>query len=191
MAEYANLMRDGYGLKKGDRVAISCRNLPEWILLFWVCTSRSIVHLSVADRVWKAAQSLGLVWVAVNAWLQPDVMSFCVTNTDAALVLVDEDRANLLKNSMQDLKKAGAKHVVVIRGKTSWPGTSKLDQDVARFKGKSEMPKVDLKPDDLATIYYTSGKVLELGSLLLRLTLFAPQERRACPRASSARTANS
>ena len=31
-------MREQYGLKKGDRVAIACRNLPEWILLFWVRT---------------------------------------------------------------------------------------------------------------------------------------------------------
>ena len=86
-------------------------------------------------------------------------MTFCIANTDAALVLVDEDRANLLKNNMAELVKAGSKNVVVIRGTKSWPGTSKLDEDVKAFKGRTAMPAETIAPDDLATIYYTSGEL--------------------------------
>jgi long-chain acyl-CoA synthetase len=35
-AVFANLLRDEYGVRKGDRVAIVMRNLPEYVVAFWV-----------------------------------------------------------------------------------------------------------------------------------------------------------
>lgn len=35
----ANMFVHQYGCKKGDRIAIAARNLPEWILCFWVRAS--------------------------------------------------------------------------------------------------------------------------------------------------------
>ncbi|KAK4702867.1 hypothetical protein P7C70_g3356, partial [Phenoliferia sp. Uapishka_3] len=140
IAQYANLLSEGYGLNKGDRVAIACRNIPEWILLFWT------------------AQSLGLVWVSVNAWLTPEVLTFCITNTDAALVLLDDERAKLLQHSMKDLRKGGAKNIAVLcGGQKRWEGTSRFEEDAKPFKERTALPNVDILPEDLATIYYTSG----------------------------------
>jgi acyl-CoA synthetase (AMP-forming)/AMP-acid ligase II len=47
----AGLLRDRFGIRKGDKVAIVSRNYPEWIIAFWA------IHL------------LGGVSVCVNAWL--------------------------------------------------------------------------------------------------------------------------
>lgn len=36
VAVIANMLQKEFGIKKGDRVAIAMRNLPEWLLTFWV-----------------------------------------------------------------------------------------------------------------------------------------------------------
>jgi long-chain acyl-CoA synthetase len=38
------------GVRKGDRIALGMRNLPEWVISFWAC------------------QAIGAVSVAINAW---------------------------------------------------------------------------------------------------------------------------
>ena len=50
VAKLAGVLRDRYGVRKGDRVAILAENGPEWILSFW------------------AAQALGAVAVGLNGW---------------------------------------------------------------------------------------------------------------------------
>ena len=34
---YKGISLDVYGVKKGDRIAICARNLPEYIFAFWAC----------------------------------------------------------------------------------------------------------------------------------------------------------
>src|ERR1700748_918692 len=50
VASVAAALRDRFGVRKGDRVAILAANRPEWIVTFW------------------AAQSLGAVPVGMNGW---------------------------------------------------------------------------------------------------------------------------
>ncbi|MGH3278072.1 MAG: AMP-binding protein, partial [Trebonia sp.] len=50
IAGLAACLRDAYGLRKGDRMAVSMRNYPEWTPLFW------------------ASALLGVVLVPLNAW---------------------------------------------------------------------------------------------------------------------------
>ena len=57
-ARIATVLRDDYGIEKGDRVAISMRNYPEWITAFTAITS------------------LGGIAVAMNALWQPDEMAY-------------------------------------------------------------------------------------------------------------------
>lgn len=35
--QLASIFTEVYGIKKGDRIAICSRNLPEYILVFWAC----------------------------------------------------------------------------------------------------------------------------------------------------------
>ncbi len=48
--QLANVLRDAYGVAKGDRVAIAMRNYPEWPVAFW------------------ATLLAGAVAVPLNAW---------------------------------------------------------------------------------------------------------------------------
>ena len=59
------LVRD-YGVAKGDRVAISMRNFPEWILAF------------------TAATSIGAIVVALNALWQPEELEYGLADSGAS-----------------------------------------------------------------------------------------------------------
>ena len=64
----AGMLRDRYGVRKGDKVAIVSRNYPEWIVAFW------------------ATQLLGGICVCVNAWLptQPLQHSISLAHSKAS-----------------------------------------------------------------------------------------------------------
>ncbi|MBC7433695.1 MAG: AMP-binding protein, partial [Rubritepida sp.] len=67
-----------YGVEKGDRVAISMRNYPEWILGF------------------MAATSIGAIAVAMNALWQPHEMEYGLKDSGAKLLLADQGRLGRL-----------------------------------------------------------------------------------------------
>jgi acyl-CoA synthetase (AMP-forming)/AMP-acid ligase II len=78
VAAVADLLRNRYGLKPGDRLAIAAANCPEWIVAFW------------------AASCTGLVVVAMNGWWTGAEMRKALDLTEPALVLVDEKRRDRL-----------------------------------------------------------------------------------------------
>ena len=51
-ARVANMMMSEYGVKAGDRIAISMRNFPEWIIAF--CATTAIGGIAVAmNSLWN------------------------------------------------------------------------------------------------------------------------------------------
>ena len=51
-ARFANMMISEYGVKAGDRIAISMRNFPEWIIAF--CATTAIGGIAVAmNSLWN------------------------------------------------------------------------------------------------------------------------------------------
>ncbi|MFE4217928.1 class I adenylate-forming enzyme family protein [Streptomyces sp. NPDC056844] len=70
-ASLARVLREEYGIVKGDRVAIAAANSPEWILAFW------------------ATVSIGAVAVGFNAWWSPREMAHGMANAEPALVVAD------------------------------------------------------------------------------------------------------
>ena len=125
------LMRD-YGIQKGDRVAISMRNFPEWILAF------------------TAVTSIGAVAVAMNALWQPEEMEYGLADSGAKVFFADQERLDRLAHCSADLK------VAVIAVRPREPGANDLKALLAGI-GPMEMPAVDVAPDDPATMFYTSG----------------------------------
>jgi long-chain acyl-CoA synthetase len=84
-AEHARLvgsvaaaLRDRYGVRPGDRVAILAANCPEWIIGFW------------------AAQSLGAVAVGLNAWSTGPEIRYFVGDCEPAVVIADHKRLDRL-----------------------------------------------------------------------------------------------
>ena len=78
------LPRD-YGVGKGDRVAISMRNFPEWILAF------------------TAVTSIGAIAVAMNALWRPEEMEYGLRDSGAKVLFADQERLDRLADCSPDL----------------------------------------------------------------------------------------
>ncbi|MFF3261907.1 class I adenylate-forming enzyme family protein [Streptomyces sp. NPDC002932] len=78
VASLARVLREEYGIAKGDRVAIAAANSPEWIAVFW------------------ATVSIGAVAVGFNAWWSAREMAHGLGNAEPALVVADARQAGKL-----------------------------------------------------------------------------------------------
>ena len=74
VASTAQALRDRYGVRPGDRVAILAANCPEWIVAFWASTS------------------LGASVAALNGWWTADEILYGVENSDPKLLIGDRKR---------------------------------------------------------------------------------------------------
>jgi steroid-24-oyl-CoA synthetase len=127
----AAAFRDGYGLERGDRVAIAMRNYPEWSPVFW------------------AAQVAGLVAVPLNAWWSGPELVWAVGDSGARLVVADGERAARL---------AGRVDVPLVRVRGEGGSAAREWADmVAALDPAAPVPDVEVTPDDDSTILYTSG----------------------------------
>ncbi|KAJ3865329.1 hypothetical protein EV359DRAFT_80598 [Lentinula novae-zelandiae] len=144
-AKAASIFREIYGISKGDRVAICCRNYPEFLVAFWAC------HL------------IGAVSVLVNAWLPAEPLRHCLVQTQCALVIIDPERADRLVSFVHELKLRGVKGVLVLEGhegKGSWPGMQDWSTIFQNYKGNYQsvlQQDPQILPEDNATIIFTSG----------------------------------
>ena len=126
------------GVKKGDRVAISLRNYPEWIFAF------------------TAALSVGAVAVAMNGHWPSDDMAYAQLDCGATVLIADAER---LERWAQGPAVPGLQ-VLGVRTPTLPAGALSLKAltDALAPPGVAvPMPPVDIEPDDLATMLYTSG----------------------------------
>ncbi len=128
-ARVAHLLVHEYRVAPGDRVAISMRNYPEWILAF------------------MAATSIGAVAVGMNALWQPEEMEYGLVDSGAKVLFADAERLDRLGQCSPDL----GIEVLSVR-----MAGATLDARLATV-GACEMPEVLVAPDDPATIFYTSG----------------------------------
>jgi acyl-CoA synthetase (AMP-forming)/AMP-acid ligase II len=74
VASTAQALRELYGVRPGDRVAILAANCPEWIVAFWATTS------------------LGASVAALNGWWTQDEILYGVENSDPRLLIGDRKR---------------------------------------------------------------------------------------------------
>ncbi|MER6993884.1 class I adenylate-forming enzyme family protein [Saccharopolyspora hirsuta] len=130
VAGLARCLREEYGLATGDRVAIAMRNFPEWSVIFW------------------AIQAAGLIAVPLNAWWTDAELRYGLTDSGAAVVFADAERAALIDRGIP---------VVQVRGEALAPGARAWSELVASLPADAELPEVTIGPGDDATIMYTSG----------------------------------
>jgi len=133
-ARIAHVLVDRYGVGKGDRVAISMRNYPEWILAF------------------TATTSIGAIAVAMNSLWQPEEMEYGLRDCGARVLFADQERLERLAQCSKDLDV----RVIAVRPSIPNPATPELD-DLLTDVDEVEMPAFDVGPEDPATIFYTSG----------------------------------
>ena len=134
-ATIGHLLVHDLGVRKGDRVAISMRNYPEWMLAF------------------TAATSVGAIAVAMNSLWNVDEMAYGLTDSGAKVLFADAERLALLESMAEPIE---GLQVVAVRHTGSPAADVELAGRMAEI-GSVPMPEVDTAPTDSALILYTSG----------------------------------
>ena len=137
-AHLANILRDRFGVSKGDRVAIAMRNYPEWSIAFW------------------AAAAVGAIVVPLNAWWTGEELEYGLADSGTKVLIADDDRAERIAphtGSLPDLRAS-------IVARTAGPvpdGMLRWEDVLGEVPADADLPTVEIDPDDDATIFYTSG----------------------------------
>ena len=128
-----NLLVEHYGVMPGDRVAISMRNYPEWVVGF------------------TAATSVGAIAVAMNAWWETGELEQGLADCRPKVILADRERlAQLAEIDPLTVD------VIAVRPEGDHPGIE-FNQLLGTVPEGVAMPEVSVPADDPATIFYTSG----------------------------------
>ncbi len=127
------------GLRKGERVALVMRNLPEWPVVF------------------MGALMSGAIIVPLNAWWSGTELAYGILDCGARFVFADAERLARLKDLPPFVE-----HVFAARAANPPDGVTVLEDVIgapAHWENLPEraMPDVALAPEDDATIFYTSG----------------------------------
>ncbi|QXC62446.1 AMP-binding protein [Aquihabitans sp. G128] len=130
----AAVLQQRYGVAKGDRVAIAMRNYPEWIMTY------------------LATLSIGAVVVSMNAWWTADELDYGLEDSGAKVLVADVERVERTRESAARL---GVATIGVRLGDTAASGAVDRWDDVVATGVVPE--RVEIGPDDDATILYTSG----------------------------------
>ncbi|HEX6858615.1 MAG TPA: class I adenylate-forming enzyme family protein, partial [Caulobacteraceae bacterium] len=132
------------GVKKGDRVALIMRNLPEWPVAFY------------------AALSLGAIVTPLNAWWTGPELEYGLTDSGSKIAIMDAERAERLREHLPNCP--DLRHVYVSREteEVTHPHVTTLESvigDPTTWKDLPDrpLPTVEIGPEDDATIFYTSG----------------------------------
>ena len=134
----AGVLVERFGVAKGDRVAIAMRNVPEWSVAFF------------------AAVRVGAIAVPLNAFWNGEELAFALEDSGANVLIADGERLERLADQRDALAGVTLVGTRLDDRKTATP----LPEGVVPFDELLEgppPPDVDVQPDDLATIFYTSG----------------------------------
>ncbi|WP_417513239.1 class I adenylate-forming enzyme family protein [Minwuia sp.] len=131
----AHRLVDDFGVRPGDRVAISMRNYPEWIIAF------------------KAVTSIGAIAVAMNAHWQSDEMAFALNDCRPSVLVADRERLERLAGC--ETVPDGLR-VIAVRA-DDIPASAVRWDDLMAGPVATGMPDVPMQPDDDAIMLYTSG----------------------------------
>jgi long-chain acyl-CoA synthetase len=124
------------GIRKGDRVAIAMRNMPEWIIAFWATTC------------------MGAIVVPLNAWWKGGELAYGLIDSGARVLFCDPERASSIAPHLEETQ---LERVVVARATDLLSSPMEaFDAAWQRHRGAA-LPRVPLTAGDDATIFYTSG----------------------------------
>ena len=121
------------GIAKGDRVGIAMRNCPAWIVAY------------------MAILKAGGIATLLNGWWEAHEMEHAIGLTEPKLILADAPRAMRIA--------ARCDKVDVASLRIEQPVGDALAELLAGADGRVALP--DIKPDDDATILFTSGSTGE------------------------------
>jgi acyl-CoA synthetase (AMP-forming)/AMP-acid ligase II len=129
------------GVRKGERVAIAMRNLPEWPVAFF------------------GAASAGAIVVPLNGWWTGGELQYALADAGVRLLICDHEqylKILPLRHQLPDLRE-----IIVTRGPTE-NGDHRLSDLIGEATCWDLIPPIDfppvaIAPDDDLFIFYTSG----------------------------------
>jgi long-chain acyl-CoA synthetase len=132
------------GVKKGDRVALIMRNLPEWPVAFY------------------AAQSLGAIVTPLNAWWTGPELEYGLTDSGSKVAIMDAERAERLREHLPNCPDLRVVYVSRAAEEVAHPGVLMIEDIIGGANDwinlpDRPLPDVEIGPEDDATIFYTSG----------------------------------
>jgi len=129
------------GLKAGDRVALLIRNSTDWV---------------IADQ---AALSLGLVVVPLYCDDRPDNIAYILNDSLTSMLVANDAMWRRVASACGELE--SLQHVIIVPVEAEAKNIKENDRLHIAANWLAEQPRAlqghDGKPDDLATIVYTSG----------------------------------
>ena len=124
------VLRDEYGVGPGDRVALCMRNYPEYPVAF------------------LATCCLGAVASPMNGWWSGPEMEYALTDSGSKVLIADQQRMARIEERLPALGVGG---IAVRKSEDDGWG------DVLNGRSETELPPCEIDPDQLATLFYTSG----------------------------------
>jgi long-chain acyl-CoA synthetase len=132
------------GVRKGDRVAIVMRNLPEWPVAFF------------------GTLLTGAIATPLNAWWTGPELEYGLVDSGAKTAIVDAERLRRLAGHLDNCPDLERIFVARADERPSDPRIAPLEGVIGRVADWDglpalPMPAVAIEPDDYAAILYTSG----------------------------------
>ncbi|MFN3583672.1 class I adenylate-forming enzyme family protein [Phenylobacterium sp.] len=132
------------GVRKGDRVAVIMRNLPEWPVAFW------------------AGQLVGAIVTPLNAWWTGAELEYGLADSGTKVAIVDDERLERLSGHLKNLPALEKVYVARLREAPGDGRCHRLEEVIGKVNdwgrlAELALPDVSLEPEDDATILYTSG----------------------------------
>jgi long-chain acyl-CoA synthetase len=132
----ANVLAREFGVEHGDRVAISMRNYPEWVISFMAVTA------------------MGGVAVCMNALWQTDEIEYGLTHSGSKVFIADEERLQRIAPIADKL----ALRIIVTRHQNLKSSAQcQSFSELLSQNSSTDLSWASVSPDDYATIFYTSG----------------------------------
>ncbi|MFV2039725.1 MAG: class I adenylate-forming enzyme family protein [Acidimicrobiales bacterium] len=132
VAQVANWLM-AQGVQPGDRVAISMRNYPEWMLAYWACVS------------------IGVACVGMNAWWVGPEIVYGIADSQPKVIIADQERLDRMAEAREHLDET-----ILVAVRTPNPPAEAVPW-TELTRGAADLPHVAIDPDDDASIFYTSG----------------------------------
>lgn len=127
----ANVLQEGLGVQKGDRVALYLPNIPAFAFCY------------------LAIQKIGAIAVSINAMNKAEEVIYVLNDCTARVVVTTEKlRENVPEGELPSLER-----VLVAEGKA--PASERLDELL--MQASSHLEAVPMSWDDPAALVYTSG----------------------------------
>jgi long-chain acyl-CoA synthetase len=136
----AQNLTEVHGVGRGDRVAISMRNYPEWVATYW------------------ATVSVGAAVVGMNAWWTTEEMEYGLSDSRPKVLIADDERIERVLPILDNLRATAPLHVISVRSDRALPADcSRWSEVIIPSNAPEALPAVEIDPDDDACIFYTSG----------------------------------